>query len=131
MNEGSSKLNIEDILEDLDLKLKHKDLKDEYLKGKEGKPSAKAVKADDSKVPVHLWNDHVALKFMDHWKATGSISKKGNLENTKDCQSLNLVCNVLWQLMLKYWKKKVKKDFFSLYEEKGKHHMNHKAVLVA
>ena len=31
--------------------------------------------------------------------------------------------------MLKYWKKKVKRDFLSWYEEKGKHHVNHKAVL--
>ena len=74
---GSSQLNIEDVLEYMDLELKQKDLEDEYLEGKEGKPSAKAVKADDAKVPVNLLNNRVALKLIEHWKATGVLSKGG------------------------------------------------------
>ena len=46
-----------------------------------------------------------------------------------DRRSLNLVCNVFWCWMLKYWKKKVKRNFFTWYEEKGNYHKNKEAVL--
>ena len=129
LKDESPQLDIEDILEDMDLKIKQKDVEDEDFQGNEGQPSAKAVKADDAKVSIHLWNDRVALKLTEHWKATGVLSKKGNLEESMDCKSLNLVCDVFWCWILKYWKRKVKRDFFTWYELKGKHHKDKGAVL--
>ena len=49
-------LIIEDLLEDVDPKLKQRKLGDKEEKG-EGEPSAKAMKAYNSKVPEHFWND--------------------------------------------------------------------------
>ena len=59
-------LTIEDLLEYVDLKLAQKEMEDEE-KG-EGEPSAKAVKADNSKVSVHLWNDGITQKLTAYWK---------------------------------------------------------------
>ena len=56
-------LNIEDLMEDIDLKLNQKNMGDEE---EEGEPSSKAVRAYNSKVTVHLWNDCVAQKLTKH-----------------------------------------------------------------
>ena len=62
---------------------------------KEGEPSAKAVKSDDSKVPVHLWNDRIIEKLKDHWDSTGEGSwkhltlKEGSEERDEFCKFLD------------------------------------------
>ena len=68
---------IKDLLEDEDLQLEQKEVEDEE---EGGEPSAKAVKADNLKVPVHLWNGRVAQKLMAYWKEKGLVEKKWQLE---------------------------------------------------
>ena len=96
-------LSIEDVMEDIDLKLKQEKMEE---KEEEGEPSAKA-KTDNSNVPVQLWNDQVANKLSKHWYKEGLRSKRGNSKKELHCQSLDFLCKMFCQWMLKYWKKKV------------------------
>ena len=38
----------------------------EEVRGDEGEPCNKAVKSDDAKIPIHLWNDRITQKLMEH-----------------------------------------------------------------
>ena len=89
----------------------------------EGEPSAKAVKADDSKVPVHLWNDRVVEKLQEEWDGTG----KGFLmhldlsKGAEDREKFDDFLDLLRGATLSYWKRKVKRDFEVWYEKEGRY----------
>ena len=91
---------------------------------KEGEPSAKAVKSDDSKVPVHLWNDRIIEKLKDHWDSTGKGAwrhltlEEGSEESETFCNLLDLLRGAV----LDYWKRKVRRDFDAWFESTGKFH---------
>ena len=90
------------------------------------------MKTNNVKVAVHLWNERVAKKLTNNWNNKGIRSMKGNFRREKDKKSLYLICEHFRGWMLKYyWKRKVEKEFYSWYNEKGKHHRDHEAVLVA
>ena len=78
---------------------------------KEGEPADKAVKADDSAVPEHLWDDCIITKLTDHWKEKGLLKKKADLNNPvtrfRFCRGLRKLCRAV----LKFWKRKVQTDF--------------------
>ena len=38
----------------------------EETKVEEDEPSDKVVKSDDAKIPIHLWNNIIAHKFMEY-----------------------------------------------------------------
>ena len=44
-------------------------------------PADKAVKADDSAVPEHLWDDRIITKLMDHWEEKGLLEEKADLND--------------------------------------------------
>ena len=82
-------------------------------------PSAKAVNADDSKVPVHLWNDRVVEKLEEEWDSTGIGSLK-HLDLTKGSEGrkkFDAFLDLLRGASLRYWKWKVKKDFDNWYKD--------------
>lgn len=97
----------------------------------EGKPSAKTVKSDYSKVPVHLWNDCIAQKLTVYLKEEGVSDKIWDLEEKEEWENLDHFCDLLCKGMLKFWKNKVKKYFWEWYEEKDKCHKDPEAVLSA
>ena len=96
-----------------------------------GEPSAKAVKADNLKVPVHLWNDWIAQKLMRYWEEKGLTSKRWKLKEKENCKKFDHFCDVLWKGILKFQKNKVKKDFWKWYKEKGRYHKDPEAILLA
>ena len=99
----------------------------------EGEPSAKAVKEDDSKVPVHLWNDRIVEKLEEEWDSTGKSSFK-HLDLSKgseDREEFDHFLDLLRGVTLRYWKRKIKSDFANWFKREGKYHPKWKEVELA
>ena len=85
-NTGSTELHEKNALFDLNDALNEESLEMDALHGKDeienveeaGEPSAKAVKSDNAKVPVHLWDDRIAAQLTIHWQQKGIWSKRWN-----------------------------------------------------
>ena len=121
--------------------------------------TAKAVKADNSKVPVGLWNDRMVQKLKEHreeerkkkeesrkeegkrkvienlqeeWDSTGKESLRHlNLaKRTTDRERFDKFLYSFRYVMIKYWKSKVRRDFDAWYKEKGKFHPYAEQVLI-
>ena len=65
MEDSNSNLDLEFKYEILDSPLNPVCLDDVDVL--EGEPSAKAVKSDDAKPPINLWNNQVVTKLKEHW----------------------------------------------------------------
>ena len=76
-----------------------------------GEPSDKAVKSDNAKVPVHLWDDRIAAQLTIYWQEKGIWSKRWNFRKKQSREVLGNLCRHLRVFALKYWKTKVRKSF--------------------
>ena len=87
---------------------------DAYL----GEVSDKAVKADDAKVQVALWNRRVAEKF-------------GGAPTVEERERLGVALDAIRQGVLNYWKRKVRRDFMSWFNLKKLdwEYLHHRDVL--
>ena len=116
-------------LVNLDDKLDKENLKMGAVRGKAeiegneeaGEPSDKAVKSDDAKVPVHLWDDCITAQLTLHWQEKCIWSKRWNFRRKRSREVLDNLCRHLWVFALKFWKTKVRKSFIKWYEEEGRH----------
>ena len=101
--------------------------------------SDKATKADDARVPEYLWNDQIAEQLMLTWKRKsrkeiGSHKQKRNrgrkrppppliFKRAADRLRFKWALSRIRGFALKYWKRKVKRDFqvwFSLLDKEMK-----------
>ena len=94
----------------------------------EGEPNAKAAKSDDSKVPIHLWNDRVVEQLKEQWaenkrKIAGKLTEeydstgKGSLqhfdlsEGSSDIIRFDRWLDLMRAASINCWKRRVKRDF--------------------
>ena len=113
----------------------------------EGEPNAKAAKSDDSKVPIHLWNDRVVEQLKEQWaenkrKIAGKLTEeydstgKGSLqhldlsEGSSDRIRFDRWLDLMRAASINCWKRRVKRDFEKWYEETGKHHADAEQVRI-
>ena len=98
----------------------------------------KATKADNAKVPEHLWNDRIAEKLMLTWKRTrrkelGGVRKHCRnmtrpfkppliFKRAVDRLRFRWALKRIRKACLHYWKKKVRRDFQKWYRKVGCHH---------
>ena len=78
-------------------------------------PTAKAVKTDDAKVPVHLWNDRIARKLTEHQALSRSSGdpppKEWDYSTPKGRKVLDRLGEALRGGLLRYWHRKLRSDF--------------------
>ena len=84
------------------------------FESKGGEPSDKATKADDAEVPVHLWNERILEAVLDGRSAiereTGA--KTGwDLTSGEGKKALLDLLSALRKCALRYWKRKLSRDF--------------------
>ena len=107
--------------------------------------SDKATKADNASVPEHLWNDRIAEQLMLTWKREsrkeiGTHKQKRNRRGKRPLPPLVFKkahdkLRFKWALTrirvfaLKYWKKKVKRDFQDWFSLLGKETENREQTL--
>ena len=81
----------------------------------DGGPTDKAVKTDDAKVPVHLWNDRIANKLTEHQARSRSSAdpppKAWDYSNPKGRAVLDQLGDALRGGLLHYWHRKLRTDF--------------------
>ena len=81
----------------------------------EGGPTAKAVKDDDAKVPVHLWNDRIASKLTAHQARSRSLGgpppKAWDYSKPEEREVLDKLGETLRRGLLHYWHRKLRTEF--------------------
>ena len=83
--------------------------------------SDKAVKSDNAKVPVHLWDDCIAAQHSLHLQDNCIWSKRWNFRRKRSREVLDNLCRHLRIFALKVWKTRVRKSFIKWYEEEERH----------
>ena len=88
----------------------------------EAEPTAKATKSDDAEVPVKLWNDRVVEKLEEHWRDDDrrTMIKLNLTPKSEDRVRFDKFSDNLRNLAVRFWRKKVRKDFGIWYELHGK-----------
>lgn len=75
----------------------------------------KAVKADNSEVPVSLWNKRVQSKLANLDNSAKTLFKNRDLTTRKEQENLFHLLDQLRLPTLQYWKRKVRLDFMRWY----------------
>jgi len=103
---------------------------------------AKTTNADDAAVPKHLWNDRIAENLMLTWKRDMSNRKQVQnrifvahnppvtFKKEKDRDKFKWAMRRIRSFCLRYWKKKVIRDFDKWFEEVGKLHEDSNQVFL-
>jgi len=80
----------------------------------------KAVKADDAAIPLHLWNDRIALGLQEMRKANNETFPYDFAE-VNDCLNFQKGLDGFRKLGLLVWKRNVRRSFWKWLDKFGKY----------
>lgn len=90
--------------------------------------TAKAVKSDNAAVPVHLWNDRIAVKLQDLWKEESRIEPPVDFNSPADCRKFERAMDGFRVLALRRWKRNVRNSFRRWFGTLGMDHPKRESI---
>lgn len=106
------------------------DLKDPNEKVQESTVTAKAVKADNAAVPVHLWNDKIATKLSAFWASEKGRIPPLDFSLPADCRRFEKAMDGFRILALRRWKSRVRYSFTIWLEQLPVDHPDRESIRV-